>query len=78
MSTTCKYPAHLYTLEFEMPLDAQRARDRARRFEFPRVALTVVNREGVQRKALRPGHRRRRVRIEAAAQQDYGSHRVIG
>ena len=61
-----------------MPLDAERARDRARRLDLARVALTVVDGQRVQREALRLGDRGGGVGIEAAAQQDDRSHWVIG
>ena len=36
-----------------MPLDAERARHRARRLDLARVALTVVNGQRVEREAAR-------------------------
>ena len=52
-------------VELEMPLDAERARDRARRLDLARVALAVVDGQRVQREALAPARSPRRCRNRA-------------
>ena len=61
-------------IHLEMPLDAERARDRARRVDLARVPLAVVDRQREQREALALGDRRGGVRIESPAQEDDGAH----
>ena len=61
-----------------MPLDAERARDRARRLDLARVALAVMDREREQREPLPLGDRGGGVRIETAAQEDDGADHGIG
>src|SRR6185503_20308627 len=65
-------------IELEMFGDAERGRDAACRFSFAPVALTVTYRQRVKLVPLRPGDGSGGIRIEAAAQQKYGSHIKIG
>src|SRR4051812_33415806 len=65
-------------VELEMPFDPQRLRHRPRRLDFAPVTLAVVDRKGEQTEPLRLRDCGGCVRIEAAAQQYYGSHWVIG
>ena len=62
--------------ELEMPLDAERARDVARRLELARVPLAVADCQREEREALRLRDRSGGVGIQATAQQEYCAHLV--
>src|SRR5262249_29480886 len=61
-------------VELEVPLDAERARDGARRLDLTRVPLPVVDREREQREALLPGHRGGGIGVEPPAEQHDRAH----
>ena len=55
-----------------MPLDLECGSDPARGLDLDRVALTVVDGEGMQRETICPGNGGGRVRVEPTAQEHDG------
>jgi hypothetical protein len=61
-------------VQLDVPFDTEGAGHPPRCLNLVRMTLAVSNRQGVQEKAFGLRNRRRRVRVQAAAEQHDGRH----